>query len=182
MDCSAPRCDDTAINLIFIPSCIVPAMDCSAPRCDNTATNLICIPSCIVQWHLIPFDVRYGLLCSSPQRRQHQSDLHPILYSTDTFFLYYYSHITLDFLTLVLGMTRVAAWVGIDAAPSLSDMHMSSPSNHGSYDIEIPAVVLDSLLPEMVQRLCLSPQSTSMESVGEDTRSLPQEARTSCLN
>jgi len=157
-------------------------MDCSAPHRDDTGINPICIPSCIVQWHLIPFDVRYGLLCSSPQRRRHQSDLHPILYSTDTFFLYYYSHITLDFLTLVLGMTRVAAWVGIDAAPSLSDMHMSSPSNHGSYDIEIPAVVLDSLLPEMVQRLCLSPQSTSMESVGEDTRSLPQEARTSCLN
>ena len=136
IDCSAPHCNDTAINPICIPSCIVSAMDCSAPRCDDTTINLICIPSCIVSTKD----------CSAP----HCDDttINPIF----------------------IPSCIVSA--------TLSDMHMSSPSDHGGYDMEIPAIVLDSLLPEMVQRLCLSPWSTSMELVGKDVRSLPQEVVT----
>ena len=59
-----------------------------------------------------------------------------------------------------------------DAAPSSSDVHMSLPSDHSSYDMEVPAVVLDSLWPDLVQSLSWS---AGMESVGEDVRSTPEE-------
>ena len=59
-----------------------------------------------------------------------------------------------------------------DAAPSSSDMHMSSPCNYSSYEMEIPAVVLDSLWPDLAHSF----QSTGMEPVDEDMRSTPEEA------
>jgi len=51
-----------------------------------------------------------------------------------------------------------------DATPSSSDMHMPFPGDDSSYDMEIPAAVLDSLWPDLVQRFS---QSTGMELVGE---------------
>ena len=51
-----------------------------------------------------------------------------------------------------------------DAAPSSSDMHMPLPGDDSSYVMEIPAAVLDSLWPDLVQRFS---QSTGMELVGE---------------
>jgi len=51
-----------------------------------------------------------------------------------------------------------------DTTPSSSDMHMPLPSNDSSYVMEIPASVLDSLWPDLVQRFS---QSTGMELVGE---------------
>ena len=59
-----------------------------------------------------------------------------------------------------------------DAAPSSSDTHMSSPSDHSGYDMEIPAVVLDSLWPDLAHSLSWS---AGMELVGEDARSMPEE-------
>lgn len=59
-----------------------------------------------------------------------------------------------------------------DATSSSSDMHMSSPSDHGSCEMEIPAVVLDGLWPNLAQTFS---QSTGLESVGEDARSMSAE-------
>ena len=58
-----------------------------------------------------------------------------------------------------------------DAAPSSSDMHMSSPCNYSSYEMEIPAVMLDSLWPDLAHSF----QSTGMEPVDKDMRSMPEE-------
>ena len=59
-----------------------------------------------------------------------------------------------------------------DTAPSSFNMHMSLPCNYSNYDMEIPAVVLDSLWPDLAHSF----QSTGMEPVDKDTRSTPEEA------
>ncbi|KIM62815.1 hypothetical protein SCLCIDRAFT_24650 [Scleroderma citrinum Foug A] len=59
-----------------------------------------------------------------------------------------------------------------DAAPSSSNTHMSLPSDHSSYDMKIPAVMLDSLWPDLAHSLS---RSAGMESVGKNVRSTPEE-------
>ena len=70
-------------------------------------------------------------------------------------------------------LTHLLLALPTDTASSSSEMHMSSPCDYSSYDMEIPAVVLDSLQPDLAQSFS---QSTGMESVGEDARSTSEGA------